>query len=247
MREGEGTGWIPYCGTAPDPAELLGRWNFDPVLLVALGLALAWYSAKGPRPERPYAFPAAIAVLGLLFVSPFCALTSALFAARAVHHAVLIAVVAPLIVWAWPDGVPDRKPPVASWTVVAGVTLWMWHLPPLYSAALSSDAIYWLMQASLLATACGFWLAVRRAGVGAAVIALLATMVQMGLLGALLTFSGRALYAPHLLSTQAWGFTPLEDQQLAGLIMWAPAAALYLAAALLIANRWLREAGQPAS
>ena len=29
--------WIPYCGAAPAPAELLGRWNLDPVLLVALG------------------------------------------------------------------------------------------------------------------------------------------------------------------------------------------------------------------
>ena len=29
-----------------------------------------------------------------------------------------------------------------------------------------------------------------------------------------------------------YGLTPLEDQQNAGLIMWAPAAALYLFAAL---------------
>jgi len=54
----------------------------------------------------------------------------------------------------------------------------------------------------------------------------------MGLLGALITFAGTPLYAPHAVSTLAWGLTPLEDQQLAGLVMWAPAAALYLAAAL---------------
>ncbi|MDQ8028281.1 MAG: cytochrome c oxidase assembly protein [Brevundimonas sp.] len=61
----------------------------------------------------------------------------------------------------------------------------------------------------------------------------------MGLLGALLTFADDALYAPHLLTTLAWGLTPLEDQQTAGLIMWAPAAALYLAAALIILGRWI--------
>ena len=55
---------------------------------------------------------------------------------------------------------------------------------------------------------------------------------EMGLLGALLTFSQNAIYAPHALTTAAWGLSPLEDQQLAGLIMWAPGALAYLAAAL---------------
>jgi putative membrane protein len=64
-------------------------------------------------------------------------------------------------------------------------------------------------------------------------------MVQMGLLGALLTFAARPLYAPHLASTAAWGFSPLEDQQLAGLVMWAPAAGIYLGAALWLLARWL--------
>jgi putative membrane protein len=119
--------------------------------------------------------------------------------------------------------------------------LWAWHYPPLYAAALSNDAVYWAMQGSLLATATGFWVALRRASVATVVAALLATMVQMGLLGALITFAGEPLYAPHLLTTAAWGLTPLEDQQLGGLIMWAPAAAVYLVAALLVAGRWLRD------
>jgi putative membrane protein len=103
------------------------------------------------------------------------------------------------------------------------------------------------MQATLLGTAVAFWAAVRRSSVATAVAALLATMVQMGLLGALITFAGKPLYAPHLLSTAAWGLSPLEDQQVAGLIMWAPAAAIYLAAALLIAARWLRDEARPAA
>ena len=45
----------------------------------------------------------------------------------------------------------------------------------------------------------------------------------------------------------AWDLTPLEDQQLAGLIMWAPAAAIYLVAALLIAGRWLRQENRSAA
>jgi putative membrane protein len=65
-------------------------------------------------------------------------------------------------------------------------------------------------------------------------------MVAMGLLGALISFARHPLYAPPFLSTQAWGLSPLEDQQLAGLIMWGPGGGFYLAAALLLASRWLR-------
>src|SRR5690606_9227535 len=98
--------------------------------------------------------------------------------------------------------------------------------------------------ASLLGAAVWFWSGVRHARAPAAVGALLATMVQMGLLGALITFAGQPLYAPHLAATLAWGLSPLEDQQAAGLIMWAPAAGFYLAAALAILGRRL---GPPTS
>ncbi len=62
-------------------------------------------------------------------------------------------------------------------------------------------------------------------------------MVAMGTLGALLTFAGRALYAPHLLTTQSFGLSPIEDQQIAGIVMWAPASLVYLLAALTILYR----------
>lgn len=231
--------WIPYCGVAPEPAELMARWNFDPLLLAAIGGGTAlFYWRFRPGRERLAPFAAGFAILLLLFVSPFCALTSALFAARAAHHALLVAAAAPLIVLALPDGMRVRGS-IGLWTAMHALVLWAWHYPPFYASALSSDAIYWLMQASLLGSALAFWLSVRRAAMAAAVGALLATMVQMGLLGALITFAGRPLYAPHWLTTTPWGLSPLEDQQLAGLIMWAPAAAVYLVAALLVAGRWL--------
>jgi putative membrane protein len=240
--------WVPYCGEAPVPGEWLARWNFDPLLLTAFAAAAAlWYWRNRPTREPAAPFAAGMVVLAFLFVSPFCALTSALFAARAAHHAVLIAAAAPLLVWALPAPARGRGVPIGVWTGLHAVVLWAWHYPPLYAAALGSDAVYWLMQATLLGTAMAFWFAVRRASVTAAVAALLATMVQMGLLGALITFAGEPLYAPHLLSTAAWGLSPLEDQQMAGLIMWAPAAAIYLAAALLIAGRWLRDEARPAA
>ena len=220
---------VPYCGPGSTPADWLGRWNADPVLLGVLGLALAACALRLDGRRRACGL-AAVAVLAVVFVSPLCALSSALFSARTAHHVLLVAVAAPLAAWALR---------VAAATAAQGAVFGAWHAPAAYGWAVSNDAAYWLMQTSLFVSAVWFWAAVRRVPAVAAVAALLAAMVAMGLLGALLTFTSAPLYAPHFATTQAWGFDPLEDQQAAGLIMWAPAAAIYLAAALLVLGRWI--------
>lgn len=240
--------WSPYCGHAPTPDELLARWNFDPILLLVLAAAAAaWWAALQRNHQRGVPFYASLALAILLFVSPFCALTSALFSARVVHHVLIAAAMAPLLALSLPR---SRLPPIGAlylWTMIQAVTFWAWHWPALYAAALSSVLVYWVMQTTLLFSALGFWVALRRAPPTSAVGALLVTMVQMGLLGALITFAADPLYAPHFATTSSWGLSSLEDQQLAGLIMWVPAAGLYLAAALAIASRWLRTEARAAA
>lgn len=236
-----GVTWTPYCGSAPLPGDLLGSWNFDPVLLLALGgAAIAWRHADHSiEARRSRCFGAGLALLVLIFVSPLCALSSALFSARVVHHVLLTAAVAPLIAFSLPN-VSLRMPrSLPFWTAVQALVFWAWHAPPLYAAALSSNAIYWIMQLSLLGSACGFWLAARNAPSLPTVGALLATMIQMGILGALITFAPAPLYSPHFLTTQPWGMSALEDQQLAGLIMWVPSAGIYLGVALAFALQLL--------
>ena len=225
--------WLPYCGPAPAPGDW--RWNLDPVLLITL-TAMAGLVVWRCRGRARGLGLAAVAVLIVIFVSPLCATSSALFSARTVHHVLLVAVAAPLLAWMLP---PRKVGSLTLATAAQAVILWAWHAPAAYGAALSSDLIYWLMQASLLGSAVWFWMGVRRASAPSAVGHLLVAMVAMGLLGALLTFADDPLYSPHLLTTMAWGLTPLEDQQAAGLIMWAPAAALYLAAALILLGRWI--------
>lgn len=234
-----GTAWMPYCGAAPQPGEWLARWNLDPLLLAGLA-AFYFLLRSGASSTRDRKLGVlAIGLLLLLFVSPFCALTSALFAARVAHHVLLAALVAPLIAFALSSSKPSVPGSLTLWTAIQAVTFWLWHAPPAYAVALSSDLVYWVMQISITGTAVGFWMSLRRSAPVSAVAALLVTMVLMGLLGALITFAGSPLYAPHLGTTLPWGLSQLEDQQLAGLIMWAPGAALYLAAALFIAHRQL--------
>ena len=70
---------------------------------------------------------------------------------------------------------------------------------------------------------------------------------QSSALGALLTFAGTPWYPAYAPTTAAWGLSPLEDQQLAGLIMWMPAGTLYLAVVLTLLAVWLHRAEQRAS
>jgi putative membrane protein len=122
---------------------------------------------------------------------------------------------------------------------MAAAVFWIWHTPAPYASALSSDLMYAAMQLTLVASATCFWLAVRRSSAAAAMGAILATTVQMGLLGAIITFAARPLYEPHYASALDWGVSALEDQQLAGITMWAPGSIAYLVAAMCIGWRWL--------
>ena len=230
--------WIPYCGAAPLPAEWIARWNTDPFLLAALALAAVWLW-RSRSADRRAGF-GALAVAVFLFVSPFCAMGSALFLVRVTHDVILAACLGPLVMATL--RLHERQVPgsLSLWTAIHALVFWAWHAPLLYEAVMSSSPVFWLMQATITASAALWWAKVLRAPAAGAAAALLATMVAMGLLGALLTFAGAALYAPHWLTTRAWGFSPLEDQQLAGILMWAPFGAIYLLAAMVVLYRSMR-------
>jgi putative membrane protein len=235
---------IAYCGPAAIPDDLWLRWNTDPPLLAALGI-LAFLIASG-RSADARAGWAALALMAIVFVSPLCALSSALFSARVTHHIILIAAVAPLLARAFAlprFGYPPLVPVVAAHAVI----VWLWHAPGPYTWGLATVPAYWLMQITLLGSAWLMWRGIFAPTVptGAALMALVATIGQMGLLGALIVFAPAPLYVVHFASTAAWGLTPLADQQLAGLLMWVLAMIPYLAAGLWLAWSGLR-AREPA-
>jgi putative membrane protein len=232
--------WSPYCGPAPSPGNLLTHWNFDIIVGMLAGIAMCFFLALRNRPgfcARRYI--AAMAAGFIVFVSPLCALSAALFSARVIHHLLLVLVAAPLLAGSLPKTLPFAGG-VLFWTALQALVLWFWHAPAAYGAALSDSAIYWVMQATLVGASVGFWTVIRRSTIPAAVSGLIVAMLPMGLLGAVLTLAPAPFYAPHFFTTESWGLSPLEDQQLGGLIMWAPAAGVYLAAALVVFSRTLR-------
>jgi cytochrome c oxidase assembly factor CtaG len=208
-------------------------------------------------------------VLAASLLSPLHAASEQLFAAHMVQHELLMVVAAPLLALSRPlhvllDGVPswlrwrvealvDRprarrawrrlNRPLEAW-LIHGVVIWVWHIPVLFEATLSNDAVHAAQHLSFLGSGYLFWASLvaddcpERGGL--AVLSLFTTAVHTGVLGALISFARHPWYSAYATRAAAWGMTPLADQQLAGLIMWIPASAAYLIAALLIVRRWLR-------
>jgi putative membrane protein len=137
--------------------------------------------------------------------------------------------------------------PFVAW-IIHAVALWIWHIPFLFQATLQSDLVHTLQHASFFLSALLFWWAIiygsRGAeSYGAGVLYLFTTSIHSGLLGVLLTLTSRVWYPAYSETTGSWGLTPLEDQQLGGLIMWVPAGIVYIVAALFMFSGWLEESG----
>ncbi|HEX8453326.1 MAG TPA: cytochrome c oxidase assembly protein [Longimicrobium sp.] len=232
---------------------------------------------RGVRRWEAGCFAAGWVTLAVAMVSPLHRLGGVLFSAHMVQHELLMALAAPLLVlgrpmlpflWALPmrwrrvAGAAARRQGVrAGWRLVTApfaafalhaAALWLWHIPGPYQATLTSEWMHTLQHASFLGTGLLFWWALvhgreGRMGYGAAVFYLFATAMHSGGLGALLTFARAPWYPEYGAGGAAWGLTPLEDQQLAGLIMWIPAGASYLVAGLALVAAWMRESERKAA
>ncbi|WP_062590129.1 cytochrome c oxidase assembly protein [Rhizobium sp. Leaf311] len=231
----------PYCGPAPDSQDLQYAWNLDPVLVLAMVSVIAVLHARSDDRHRGLTVLLSL-VLVIAFVSPLCALSTALFSARTIHHILVGSVAAPIaaaLLLATP--MKALKVPAEAVFLFHTVVYWTWHLPFAYDFALSGALPYWLMQAALIGSSVWLWLRIlsEKTSMLSSVGLAVGTMVQMGFLGAILTFAPQPLFAPHLLTTQVFGFTPLGDQQLSGVLMWTLGFAPYAAAAVFVLRKRL--------
>ena len=214
--------------------------------------------------------------LVLALLSPIHALSEVLFSAHMVQHEILMLICAPLLVlgrpvvafvWALPPSwrrhtgqLMKTAPAATLWTWLTrpfnawwihAIALWGWHAPALFRATLTSDLIHALQHMSFLGTALLFWWSLfrrheNRSTYGSAVFYIFTTAVHSSILGALLTFSPTPWYSPYISTTPVWGLTPLEDQQLGGLVMWIPAGFVFVAAGLVFFGKWMQNENIPA-
>ncbi len=218
---------------------------------------------------RIASYCAGMAATFIALIWPLDALGEISFAAHMAQHMMLIAVAAPLFAFAQPKA-PLLIAMPSSWRrlnsrlagvhrllrllsrpgpafAIHGALIWIWHAPLLFEAALQSRWIHIAEHAAFFGSGLLFWNAMRRTGLsegsgyGTAVMWIVATLMHTGLLGALITFSPRLLY-PHYATVGDAPLSPMDDQQLAGLLMWIPAGFCYLIAGLCFAAAWLRHA-----
>jgi putative membrane protein len=232
--------------------------------LYARGVHALWRSAgvgRGVTRWRVACFVGGMLAAALALLSPLDGISAALFSAHMTQHMLLIVVAAPLFVLGdfstatlWALRVDQRRQlglawhrartaraiwrqlrrPLVAWLLHVG-TLWLWHVPRFYDAALRNEGIHVAEHASFFLTALLFWWIVAdrlhgRLGVGVATLYLFTAALQCTLLGALISLARHPWYVAHFGTTAAWGLSPLEDQQLAGLIMWIPAGFAYVLA-----------------
>jgi putative membrane protein len=135
--------------------------------------------------------------------------------------------------------------PLVAWSSF-GISIWVWHAPVFYQAALDNPAIHVLEHATFLATAIVFWwflLQPARRKItryGTAVLYLFTTLLHVSVLGGLLTFSAQTWIPAYTASAGIGGLSPLQDQQLAGLIMWLPGGVLFTILTVLTFGAWLQ-------
>jgi len=192
------------------------------------------------------------------------------FFAHMAQHELLMVVAAPLVaagaplialLWAVPGPLRRRgleairrRPLTLAWAfltapatvfVLHAIALWAWHLPALFDYAIDHDAVHALQHLSFFGSAALFWWGIGhgrygRNAYGAAVFYVFATALHSGVLGALLTLSPRVWYGAYV-APKVDGLTPLEDQQLAGLLMWIPAGLALAVLGLVLFAAWLQE------
>jgi putative membrane protein len=136
--------------------------------------------------------------------------------------------------------------PLLAWSLYA-VALWIWHLPALYQAALRDSLVHDVQHAAFIGTSFLFWrvlldpLGRMRLSRGVGVLYLFTTSLHACALGVYMALAPRVWYLDYAATAPAWQLTPLEDQQIAGLIMWMPACLVYAVVAAVLLALWLEE------
>ncbi len=233
-------------------------------------LRLRGRSANGRRglDRRGAIFAAGLGALAGATLSPLHALGARSFTAHMAEHELIMLAAAPLLVWSRPLSLmlwafpararqalavlPRSAAGAGLWrmftdpllaTVLQAAALWTWHLPSLFDLALKSQAWHAAQHLAFFVTALLFWSAMLspRRNPWTAAALLFVTSMASGALGAFMAFSASPWYAPYAaLGLAVFGLTPVQDQQLAGVLMWVPGGLFHAAVAVALLAPQLR-------
>jgi putative copper resistance protein D len=137
--------------------------------------------------------------------------------------------------------------PVVSWLLFAGV-MWFTHFSPLFDLSLENQWVHRLEHGLYLVAAMLFWWPVIgpdpspwRMSPAAKVLYVGLQMPQNTFLALAIYMASEPLYPHYVTTIRSWGPTPLEDQQLAGGIMWLGGDLLFITAIILLVQAWISD------
>jgi putative membrane protein len=234
-------------------------------LAVLYALAVESYRDRFPRSSpisftRQAAFGGGIAVLFFALATPLDTLADEyLFTAHMIQHLLLTLIAAPLLIIGTPgwllrsilkgarlDGfVRWARHPLPAFFIF-NIIFAMAHVPSLYEQTLASPPLHAFEHLVFIATAMLMWMPVlspvpeiagRYPPLGQVLYLFLQT-VPASLVGALLAATSVAYYPTYILAPRIVGLSPLEDQQLGGLIMWVGSGLFFLLISGVVFFSW---------
>ncbi len=219
--------------------------------------------------DRPVFFLLGLACLAVALLSGIERYDTELFSDHMVQHLLLVFGAAPAIILAAPItlllrvAAPEVRNrwvlpalrsrvvkvlahPLVAWLLFTFI-MWGSHVSPLFDAALEDPLVHDVEHALYMGAALLFWWPVVgrdpspwRLPHAARLFYLVLQMPLNSLLGVAILFSEQVLYPHYATSGRTWPPSPLEDQQLAGAIMWGVGDAGFLVAILLVIAAWMR-------
>jgi len=251
----------------------LAAWTWDPTVILGLVALLGLYLCglgRLPDSERAAVPPWRVALFLGGLATVFLALESPLdlagdeylFTFHMLQHQLLMMVAAPLLLLGTPPALLRRLlegrsvRPVATLLTSAPVaflafnaTVWAWHAPALYEAALRHHGLHIVQHLVFIAVAVVMWWPILspvpelpRLSYPGQMLYLFLLGIPMSVMGALITLADDALYPFYTTARRVWGLAPLVDQQIGGLIMWVPGGLTFWVVMTVVWFRWsLRE------
>ncbi|HET9954226.1 MAG TPA: cytochrome c oxidase assembly protein [Polyangiaceae bacterium] len=220
---------------------------------------------------RALAFGIGWTVLTFALLSPLDSLSDLLFSAHMLQHELLMLVVAPLMIlgrpmlaalWILPRATRLKVTQASNrtwaqvcwgflstpWFALAlhGLVRWIWHAPALFEGAMRNPSWHAFQHFTFFASAALFFRVLfegryGKAGYGVAMLFVFATALHTSVLGALFALGPHVAYAIYALRSPLVGQNALEDQELAGLLMWIPSGFVFAGIGLALFGAWLGE------
>jgi putative membrane protein len=245
----------------PPPSVVAGLVGLLLLYLLCVGAYRNRFVDARPVPRaRQLAFGGGIVVAFIALATPLDTLADQyLFTAHMVQHLLLTLVVAPLLLAGTPGWLLRQA---LRGTQLTGFIRWarhplvaffgfnvvfsLAHVPAFYELTLALEPLHALEHVVFLGTAMLMWMPVLSPVPDIAapypalgqVLYLFLQTVPASLVGVLLSATSTPFYPTYVLAPRVSSLSPLEDQQLGGLIMWVGTGVYFLIATGVVFFVW---------